>query len=50
MWNDVIKLVNPDNKEEYRHTKDELQDFIKRLNYNIQYLGLDKDEVVKIEL
>ena len=49
MWNDVIKLVNLDGKyQDYRHTKEELEDFIKRLNYDIQYLGLNKAEVVKI--
>ncbi len=42
-------FVNLDGKyQDYRHTKEELEDFINRLNYNIQYLGLNKEEVIEI--
>lgn len=33
---------------DYRHTEDELKRFKERLNYDIQYLGLEKNEVLKI--
>lgn len=49
MWNDAIKFVNLDGKyPDYRHTKEELRNFVKELNFKIQYLGLNKEEVVKI--
>ena len=49
MWNRVIEFVNLDGKyQDYRHTKEELEDFVNRLNYDIQYLGLNKEEVIEI--
>lgn len=49
MWNDAIKFVNLDGKyPDYRHTKEELRNFVKELNFKIQYLGLNKEEVIEI--
>lgn len=31
-----------------RHTKFELEEFINRMNFDIQYLGLNKEEVIDL--
>lgn len=41
-------LEKMEDVKECRHTREEIEEFIAGLNFKIQYLGLNKDEVIKI--
>lgn len=47
-WNKLIDTINADGKYNFKHTRYEMQEFIERLNYEVQYLGLDHKDLIYI--